>query len=568
MTEAEEREYLRYLELKAKAEGAGIDSTSGPPPQAATPKVGVAETALAHWSDALPAGQVLRNALAAGMVKGLRGIGAVPTPSTNPGLMDTYRDIRDRADIRTAAGAEQNPIAAGVSTAAGVGTSLALPLPKLTVGAGRTGRVLSNALTAGAYGGVNKATNGRADLTRGEFLQLVDEMSGSEDIQNAVNNIEAGRYGRGALDVMGAGVPGGFVTGGTLGGLVEGGQALASRIPGAAQAVKDVAISAGRRVLTNGADSLSRKAPIAEETVEEAIRSGGIRSFSTTPKTLERLQGLTEEEGAKYVALVRQLKDNGVEGPRAQEIARQLIAKGRKEWATSGSDKSIAQRYLNEADNAESLATLRNPIPAAPAERLGLDQSLAVTRKLQDEAKHGNMNETLLNRARRDVASTYRQGIEDSVDEAARLAPEGSAIPPLAEQFVPVKQRLSRLIDAESAAERGAARVAQRGAVSPEDKLIGAMGIVSGNPTTLTKTVAAGAANHLIKNRGRSALAVHGLDLADFLANKPADSRAATLRAQLLIAELLRKPSLTPRFGSRLATEEEAARYALLPEAP
>lgn len=99
---------------------------------------------------------------------------AEETPTSDPSLVDTYREVRDRRAQRTEAGAQQNPWAARFGNALGLGLSLAAPLPK--VGTGLKGAVATGA----GYGALHGLTEGKADLTRGEVGQaLVDTGEGA-----------------------------------------------------------------------------------------------------------------------------------------------------------------------------------------------------------------------------------------------------------------------------------------------------------------------------------------------------------------------------------------------------
>lgn len=164
-----------------------------PPPE---PKVGAGETALNRYvNNALPGGRVITDALSTAVMQGakalgvgkpgvqftpqaqaeLQSMGVAPQQDAIPGVLDTYRDMRDTRAQRTEAGSKQNPWAGRLGALAGFGTSLLLPLPKAPI-AGWKG----SAATGAGYGALAGLTDGKADLTRGEFGQaLVDTAEGA-----------------------------------------------------------------------------------------------------------------------------------------------------------------------------------------------------------------------------------------------------------------------------------------------------------------------------------------------------------------------------------------------------
>jgi hypothetical protein len=546
MTEAEELEELEYLRLKAKAAAARPAEAPAAAPERAAPDVGVAETLLNSTGKALPGGHLLSNALTA---LGLSAFGpsagarltpqaaaelGMPQEAARPGFVDNYRTARDRLAERTAAGADQNKWASGIGTVIGTGLSLAAPLPRVTVGAGATGRILSNALTAGGYGALNGALNSRGDLTRGDVGQVLKDAVGVEGLQRAAAAAHEGRYGRAALDVMGAGGLGGAVTGGALGAGVEGLRAVASPLAGS---IRAMALNQGRRVLTNGADSLSKRGPIADAAVEETIRSGAMPAFSNTTGVLRRLGGVVEEVDQQRQGILAALEARGVRGPDARVVADQLMASGGA-LERNTLNNALPARYLETADSLLG--------KAGPRGELGLTQAESLKRSAQDMARYGRFEETPLNEVNRDIASTIRQANEDAIASAAARAPADAELQALNAQFVPTKQRLGNLLQAEEAATRGAARAAQRGHFGLKQTMHAGAAIASGHGA-LAAPVAL--ASHFLQNRAPSAVANYGLALADALGRNPdAEGRLGQL-AGLLTGNLDRPPAMTPALA-------------------
>lgn len=464
----------------------------------------------------------------------------VPQSYQAPGLADTYRNIRDERRLRSAVGSEDNPMAAGLGKGTGIGLSLLAPLPKVTVGAGVPGRIASNMLTAGAYGGANALADGQADLTRGEWGQAFRDVAGVDALNAAAKDYQEGHTGRAALDVMSAGVPGSMATAGALSGAQELGRMALSPLAGR---VRESAIDSGRKALTNGYGSLSNRDPVSAEAVEEAVRSGAIRAGGTTRGAFERLQGLTDEQADRYRQIVSGLEAQGVEGPRAREIAGQLMARGATLEMNTGANKAIPNAYMDEALNAENLADPQTG-------RIGLTQGENIKRDLQRSARYGRFEETPLNEARRDIASVYRAAVERAVDEAGQQAGQGSQVRALADDFVPVKQRMGRLLEAEQAAQKGVSRGAHRSTIGPMEMAAGAAEVAAGHPAAaLPATIGM----KLLRGRGPSTWASLGLGLSDALSGHVAPESVGRLGRNLaLFSNDLRVPALpdVPAFAS------------------
>ena len=183
------------------------------------PQIGAGETFVNRAVNALPVGKPTVDAIVAAELQASRGLGrmlpnalarrlpgviaepgarltpqakaeleAMGTPAedgTAPGLLDTYRDVRDTRAARTELGSEQNPWAGRAGAGTGMLLSAGLPLPAFKAGGeaatGLTGavaaaarptvlkRALASAATGVGYGALGGLTDGSADLTRGDF---------------------------------------------------------------------------------------------------------------------------------------------------------------------------------------------------------------------------------------------------------------------------------------------------------------------------------------------------------------------------------------------------------------
>jgi hypothetical protein len=101
------------------------------------------------------------------------------TVETQPGPIDTYRQLRDVRRARTEAGEEQNPMTALAGSGTGFGLSMLAPGPKFTpkggADAGLLSRMWAGAKTGGAYGGVAGLTSGDADTAAGDIAGTVTQ---------------------------------------------------------------------------------------------------------------------------------------------------------------------------------------------------------------------------------------------------------------------------------------------------------------------------------------------------------------------------------------------------------
>jgi hypothetical protein len=166
------------------------DELPSPPP-----KVGPAETFVNRAVNMIPGGRPVVDSLSTAAMQAAKALGVGESgvqftpeaqaeikqmgveeqPEAIPGVVDTYRDMRDTRAQRTELGSEQNPWAGRAGAITGFGLSLLAPLPKAS------GSGLGASVKTGAgYGALAGATDGKADLTRGEFGQaLVDTAGGA-----------------------------------------------------------------------------------------------------------------------------------------------------------------------------------------------------------------------------------------------------------------------------------------------------------------------------------------------------------------------------------------------------
>lgn len=507
-------------------EGFGSPEPLGGPRQAPAggPAVGPGETFLNKAVNSIPGGKAITDSASALLMRAfgpgpgaeltpqaeaqLRALGRAPQPA--PTLGDIYRAMRDRRIERTAAGAQQNPWAARLGSATGIGLSLAAPLPAVgALGEGAMlGKVLPGMLTGAGYGAEMMLEHGSADLTKGEFGKAATEAA------------------PGALF--------GGVLGGAIPAAVQAGGALAPRL---APFLERLGINQGRRVLTNGADSLSKNLPISDDAVLAAKDAGAFGFLGSNARALNKLNSATEHAGDQYGDIVRALEAEGVHGPDALQLAEQLTKRGEDVFQKTA-DPDLQRVYTSKADDILGAAGNSN--------ELGLTQAEGIKRALQRKAKYGKFDETPLNEERRSMASMVRQAVEDTIGQQTAGRPE---LEDLASQFVPAKQTLGSLLDAEAAATRGASREAQRGHFSLKDSIHAGAAIASGHGAWAAP-IALG--SNLLGRRGPSTVASGAFRLADLLrGSQSANATPAARRFAMLLGDYL-SPESTPGFGYEL----------------
>lgn len=478
-----------YLAEKAQA-------ARKPPPQ-----VGPKETFVNDFLEMVPLGRTATNVLSTAAMKafGLDGGGGVELtdqakrqlramgkePVGPPGLLELYRQVRNERAERTQAGAAQNPIPSLLGKGTGFLASMAAPLPKVAPfkAAGLAGRLGNAAATGATYGAIGSAERGSGDLAAGDVGQFISDVSGVEGLGRAGAEFSKGNYLSALGHGMGAGALGGAGGGALVGGAVEWAQKA-----GLGELLKRLAIRKGKDVLQGGSDIASpTRKPLSDDAVEEVLRSN--KMGGTTAETYAGIEDEAAKAGQEYAKIVQGLEERGVRGPEAKNLADKLMQRYREEWVVAPANKAVPQAYLDEAEN---LLTLTGPPPGAqgPAHTsLGLGQGERLKQHLQNQARYERLANNPSEEARQEIASMVRQANEDSISAAAQKAGPGSETAELASRFVPIKKRLGNLLEARTAAERGAVKAEARSSgPGLPDYLLGA---ASGNPATAYLTALA-----------------------------------------------------------------------------
>lgn len=519
------------------------------------PKVGAGETFVNQAVNTLPLGRMLVNLLSTGAVQGAKLLGAgqpsvrftpearaeleaqgTPVNDANvlPGVLDTYRQMRDTRDIRTDAGNEQNPWARRAGTGAGFLLSMGMPLPA-ALGGGSAARSAAQVLTQGAkalpsaarvgatMGALQAAGDSRADLTSGSLGEFAQQ--GAET-----------------------------ALGGAFGGAL--GKATPLLTAGARNLLNRWGVNLGRKVLLpGGTDSQSARKALAPEVVEEALKSGAILPFGTTQGTLGRLNRLTEEVGAQYGDIVEGLADRGVEGLEVAPLVDQLRWKAVEKYFNTGKNKETAKAFWDEATNLLNVAQGEG--------RIGLKQAEEIKRSLMREIPWDRVTDPEINVVRKQIASMVREANEQAVEEAAQRSLDPEIIE-RAESFVPVKQRLGRLLGAEDAAARGAARTGQKSVFGLQDFAAGA---AAGEPVSGTAAILASKlARSRLPSTGASAFywGSRAVPAISRLTTRGGAAGQAPSNAAEEASDVVDLEAISRYLGGVTPTEDAAARAAAL----
>lgn len=464
------------------------------------PSVGPIETGLGKFAEAIPFGKTIGAGIGTTGVMAARALGLGPygspgarltdkakaelaangtqAPSEEidrPGWVETFRQTRDAGNQRVESGGKQNPLAGYVGTGLGIGASLMLPGAQTFKGATALGRLGNAALTAGGYGALSGAANGPADLTKGEFGQFANDVVGADGLRRTAQSLGRGRYLQATLDLMGSGGVGGAITGLGVGGVIEGARPLLTKT------LKALAIRKGKDVLQGGSDiAAPTRKQLSDDAVEEVLRSGGMRA--TTADTYAAIEKLAAGEGAKYGQIIADLESHGVRGPEAKAIAEKLMDRFREKYTRAPANKAVPQAYADEAENLINSTRPGPGMEGPQSQTLGLSQAEEIKQGLQTQARFERLNNSPTEEARQEIASMVREANEEAVSLAGKQAGAESDVGRLAADFVPTKQRLGRLIEARTAAERGAVKATARSSGPGLPDLL--LGATTGNPAT------------------------------------------------------------------------------------
>lgn len=112
-----------------------------------------------------------------GMIGNLYARAVRPDLFEGQSLTETYRQGRDIAREQEAAAKEANPVSyIGGEVAGGLIPAAMMPAANLTKGAGAGGRIANAAATGAGYGAAYASGGSEADLTKGQYQQLAEDV--------------------------------------------------------------------------------------------------------------------------------------------------------------------------------------------------------------------------------------------------------------------------------------------------------------------------------------------------------------------------------------------------------
>jgi hypothetical protein len=355
------------------------------------------------------------------------------------GGADLYRAKRDEVRTNLEAGSNARPVTAFLSSLAG------------DVGSDAVLGALGVPVSTPAYQTVAGAISGY--------------LGNDADVSDGVATPDAQ-----AEALVSAGIGGGLGLVAPKVGAAAGKYILSPLASKARNVLESIATKQGNRALLDGARTMSNRLPTPDPAVLEALRSWAIRYFGTSGGAYKRLQDLAFDRGGAYGPILEGLEKEGIRGPEADALAKVLMEEYAERLRVSGPNEAIPNLFKDAADAVRKRPDASFTIPSTGVEgqkmsTLALTQAEGIKRNLQKEARYGRIEDTPLNEAKKDLASIFRQAIEDTVEKAGLDAPKGSEVANLAEDFLPIKQNLALTKQAEEAAKWGAARSANRSAV-------------------------------------------------------------------------------------------------------
>ncbi|HET9554351.1 MAG TPA: hypothetical protein VFP50_15420 [Anaeromyxobacteraceae bacterium] len=443
--------------------------------------------------------------VSAAQLEGARQVDAERAAAEGPGArlrrkLAEYRSSRDSARREDQTAREAHPLAyLGGMVGGGAATAPLLP--------GGAAKTAGQAAVQGAKLGAAAGLGGSgADLTEGEVGQALGDTALGGALGAAVG---AGTYYLPKL------VPAALQKGSELLDRLGLSQARRALRGGAGEiaATKPVSDAAVRRALEEGAIRFGGTTQGAAERLADLLDNAG-GDYRAAVEALEKagvvgpaketlvaaLQARANGEAANslgsrvpgyFAALARKAEELPASARLAGEVG---VVPPRPAGAVS---EALARRVadavpegpnLQMGDLGEVIEAAPRPAPSLPTkppsvgpaggysevgevierpvERLGLTQAENIKRSLQDAARKeytrigGN---TDLGQAKKEAAALLRQAVEDAVDQQAGKAPEAAAA------FQPAKQRTGELIEALNAAEKGAARYANRKTIGLQD---------------------------------------------------------------------------------------------------
>jgi len=241
--------------------------------------------------------------------------------------------------------------------------------------------------------------------------------------------------------------------------LAKGGKMLAGPLSKAGTAI-------GRRVLTGGTTPLSARKQIPPEVIDEAFAQGAFKPGGTTQSASDALNAARQRVGSQDAQLLATMEAQGIAGPDANALAKQLEAEAAQKAARSlGSPEPGMFQGA-----AQELRT--KPVDAQGRLSLGAAEDMKRTLQFEAQKEYDKIARqfTPTGEAKKALASRMRQAVEDEIAAQSAAAPDEAA------QFVPLKQQFGRIAQAANIAEEGASRASRRSPVSLTDMMAATAG--------------------------------------------------------------------------------------------
>lgn len=506
--------------------------------QAPAPDVGQGETFANSGANALPLGKQLVDLLSTGVLGALRpspGVKLTPkaveemksqglgTPKEQPGLLELYRKVRDDREARTAAGEDQNKWTGRLGKGVGTALSIAAPLPGINVGAGMSGRLISNGLTGLGYGSIGGLTGSKADLSKGEFGQAALDTAG------------------GAGAGLGLGLAGG-----------AGGELLAAVGRKVAPALQSFANRKALNALGAMKPELNALGSSAGQDLGQFARdSRVVTPFASKATMASRAKAGMSRNGPVTTSALREL--DSLAAPGEQMDTRDAAERVAALAQSLRSRPALATTANKIETEAERIAAAPGPngelLPGASRMSLAdFEQNIARPYK---QTTNWNTDLALPKETLKQLPGTLESAVEEKAGQIANRTGSDAL-----KRYVAAKRDFGKYADLSDIAEEGLKRQASNHSFGLKDAILGGAGMAMGGAHSPTGGLISGA------------LSIGGSKLANAYGDQLLASGAGSLANSLTsqapgLAGRYAATALAPTASSRI-TPEMAALIAAL----
>jgi hypothetical protein len=244
------------------------------------------------------------------------------------------------------------------------------------------------------------------------------------------------------------------VSGGLFGGAVGGGLTGVGQVAGAALDKARPWLSEAANHLANraakGYASISAKRTLTPGAAEQAYQTGVIAAGDTTTSIAGKAKKLVDEIRTPYNATVKGLADAGVTVDGVQ-LANRLEQAG-QEAAKLDTAGPLPALYRKQAQEILRVATEHDPVNGM----IPLDAMEAIKSRVGDEAKAAFKSvegqASTNGKALKSLYGMFQRESEQAVSAQSSLAPQ------LAQDWIPLKDRMAKALEVQDAAVVGRAR--------------------------------------------------------------------------------------------------------------